>query len=666
MGYFVEITDTEDRHAGKTGRKLLLSLFFYLAGVVSLLISMKDVLQGREGAAYALFGVLLLFFLDYVIRCHWISCLLMIFPLFFRPLEWSIPMVLLLLFYIVGFGAVTAPVAIGEKSDRRRALMSGGNVLTTMKILVVSTAFAVLVVQLWAEPICQMVYEMEGGILRTVNRLSGQAAEPVAGGRISMGNLYPAGAEHLVLETSECPTEALYLKAFSGGEYLGGDWLPAEDEAVFAEAEGMSDSALNLANTFQSLYYNVNYQLQQALNPHPRVLTVIQLGGEDLEQKYIPYFSVKGYGRSISYDGETRQGTVYFYFEEKDMRIPENYEGEPEYLSLQQFYKEQAREAYTQVPEELLPRLTELVRQHPLEEPEEIEDFILYLLHSNAVYTRTPGWGSRETDIVEYFLFENGRGYCQHFAATAVLLYRLYGIPARYATGYVIQPESFRLEDSVYKARVTDKEAHAWVEIFRDDYGWIPVEVTPAAEGVAASISLEDDQLESLIRRYGRALPVNYQEKENRSGSTTGGTQGRLLPPFHWNIDLVKSTLWHIVEGALVLMLCLPFLVKGVRRYRKRRLEESDCLGVYIEWKRLLLAAGYQWRTDGFGEEAECLSAVPQMTKQEAERLIELANRTAYGRNKPVGADIADFKTAYFRSVEAVSADIPWWKRWWY
>ena len=75
-------------------------------------------------------------------------------------------------------------------------------------------------------------------------------------------------------------------------------------------------------------------------------------------------------------------------------------------------------------------------------------------------------------DFVEHFL-EEGRGYCMHFATTGVLMMRLLGIPARYVTGYSVDiPESG-------EADVADSSAHAWVEIYLEDYGWYPVDVTP-------------------------------------------------------------------------------------------------------------------------------------------------------------------------------------------
>lgn len=76
---------------------------------------------------------------------------------------------------------------------------------------------------------------------------------------------------------------------------------------------------------------------------------------------------------------------------------------------------------------------------------------------------------------------ETRTGYCAHFATLATLLYREAGIPARYAEGYYISEElagSVEKETDVTLA-VPDSAAHAWVEVYLDGVGWVPVEVTP-------------------------------------------------------------------------------------------------------------------------------------------------------------------------------------------
>ena len=85
-----------------------------------------------------------------------------------------------------------------------------------------------------------------------------------------------------------------------------------------------------------------------------------------------------------------------------------------------------------------------------------------------------------KTDPIEYALTQSKEGYCMHYASAAVLMFKELGIPARYATGYIVRPSDYKLNGKTgnYVARVEDYNAHAWAEIYLEDIGWVPIEVT--------------------------------------------------------------------------------------------------------------------------------------------------------------------------------------------
>jgi hypothetical protein len=88
------------------------------------------------------------------------------------------------------------------------------------------------------------------------------------------------------------------------------------------------------------------------------------------------------------------------------------------------------------------------------------------------------------TDPVEYFLTTGKKGYCMHFAAAGTLMLRELGIPARYVAGYVVKADAFSQdENGSYTAEILDRNAHAWTEIYLDNYGWVPIEMTPGFSG---------------------------------------------------------------------------------------------------------------------------------------------------------------------------------------
>lgn len=146
----------------------------------------------------------------------------------------------------------------------------------------------------------------------------------------------------------------------------------------------------------------------------------------DYSNVYIPYYSrSRWFWRGN--ESPREEGYECEYYESKDMDIiweGQTHLGEDKewYRLLQGAYLEAMQEAYTRVPEELLPGLTAFVYENPREGLEEVSAFIAYTLQDMASYTLTPGRPPVNEDIVEYFLFENGRGYCQYFAAAATLL----------------------------------------------------------------------------------------------------------------------------------------------------------------------------------------------------------------------------------------------------
>jgi Transglutaminase-like enzymes, putative cysteine proteases len=86
-------------------------------------------------------------------------------------------------------------------------------------------------------------------------------------------------------------------------------------------------------------------------------------------------------------------------------------------------------------------------------------------------------------EYIEYFLFNQKRGYCEHYATAGTVLLRMKGIPARYVSGYFIRPSEFNVEydksgNEKYVAYVKDYNAHAWTEVYKPGFGWLPFDMT--------------------------------------------------------------------------------------------------------------------------------------------------------------------------------------------
>jgi Transglutaminase-like superfamily len=90
-------------------------------------------------------------------------------------------------------------------------------------------------------------------------------------------------------------------------------------------------------------------------------------------------------------------------------------------------------------------------------------------------YDLTPNLSGRMPALAE-FMLRTHAGYCQMFSGAMALVLRLHGIPARVAVGFT--PGKLKGSDTYV---VNDKDAHAWVEVYFPDWGWIPFEPTPGS-----------------------------------------------------------------------------------------------------------------------------------------------------------------------------------------
>ncbi len=96
--------------------------------------------------------------------------------------------------------------------------------------------------------------------------------------------------------------------------------------------------------------------------------------------------------------------------------------------------------------------------------------------------------GSGGNGAIETFLFEKRAGHCEYFASALVLMLRSQGIPARFVTGFLGAENS-----PLGYAIVRQGNAHAWVEAYVPEEGWVVFDPTPPSgrPGVGSGSALE-------------------------------------------------------------------------------------------------------------------------------------------------------------------------------
>ena len=323
-----------------------------------------------------------------------------------------------------------------------------------------------------------------------------------------------------------------------------------------------------------------------------------------------------------------------------------------------------------EVPRGRLPRLTELCEAYPLEDFDEITMWITATLKNRAVYTLMPGNAPVNKDIVEYFLFESGKGYCQHFASAATLMYRLYGIPARYASGYRVFPSDFQLEKGVYRAHVTDESAHAWVEVFIRDFGWVPIEVTPASDGMIQPSypGIDLTEWEQTFEKFQRELDLDmrFQDSDSESKELQEDAD------WTWGYEDIpweeyKTVLCVAAAIVLYTILLIPFFLDFRRLKYQERFHGKGCQEHFRRLIRMLHCAGYLADYDGTEADfAEKLAEqFPEICRTDVVLMAEIVGRAAYGRPGAVSKMEDAFVKEQCREFsEKIYDRLRWYQKW--
>jgi transglutaminase-like putative cysteine protease len=142
-------------------------------------------------------------------------------------------------------------------------------------------------------------------------------------------------------------------------------------------------------------------------------------------------------------------------------------------------YSDYIKAKYLQLPSTLPQRVKTLAHQvmdnipNAYDRAEALENFLRSppYGYSAQVKATPPG-----RDPVDYFLFDLKQDFCEYFASAMVVMLREVGVPARLVEGFTTG--SFDTASNSFVVR--EQDAHAWVEAYFPQYGWIEFEPTPS------------------------------------------------------------------------------------------------------------------------------------------------------------------------------------------
>lgn len=497
-----------------------------------------------------------------------------------------------------------------------------------------------------------------------------------------LSNAAPVQSDRVVLtlNVDHRPENPVYLKGFVGGEFQVDksswdgisevdfeasveQWLErgfvGEREGISKRLEGRLNSLLSETGR-KGVRYEIEYKRtgdQYAYLPY---------GATPFLQEPEPEYYADG---MLTRNGSKTVSCMGYDIDEQ--QIVEGLYGSAS--DLEYVYGDYVLEQYTRIPNGLdrLQREADSIAMKMMNEGQtyiagNIVRRIRTVLRENCVYEQNDLESvPADSNYPEFFYFEQKRGYCTHFATTAVLLIRSMGVPARYVSGYMVDPFKFEKDNGTgsYLAEVTGKDAHAWIEYY--DYMsqcWIPFEVTPGSiadgpEEESTQVSTEEEESTSIPSTE----PESSELPEETVEEVTVGNIGR--------------TLLRILGGVIgILFLCLGIVLQKRIRIKRRetritRGSRSNRLqNMAREMERMLKAAGIKAEQEIDDPEYARLvqEALPELEEGLFIQFIETVLEAKYSREEKTSQQVQRCLKTYRTVNDILSNRKEGWKKWWW
>ena len=434
------------------------------------------------------------------------------------------------------------------------------------------------------------------------------------------------------LSVSMSEPQSMYLKGFTGGNFNGRNWTDLTDTTYYQAEETMG--ALRQED------FNAPGQLAQSASIsydalEENEITVVNTGA-DRRMVFTPYdmnsygdlASLPTKGGSEFYTGKFGQEKTYTYTATENQ--VDNWtdvagrfftlalggdEQALDYLIPESHYNTFIYENYTQ----LSLGDKKILAANIGSEGDQSQGHLDYkvaiaairsYLEDNFIYTEDLGDESDQNINQLKVFLDSKKGYDVQFATAATLMFRYYGIPARYVEGYLITPEDAAGAKGGIVS-VPRSRAHAWTEIYIDGIGFVPLEMTPEYYGVMdeadLTVGISNDSLMSNYQDlFGTRGKGNSGDKDEDSNNTKRSNGGDDALQLLWRIFVIVAAVAAAVALFFLLRRILLLLLAALRR--KKLFYKSE--------PKLAVAAIYGYMED--------LGLSPD------EETKELGNRAAY------------------------------------
>lgn len=423
------------------------------------------------------------------------------------------------------------------------------------------------------------------------------------------------------LEVVMSKPESYYLRGYVGEKYTENCWEQLDNKKLYQNNDlfywlhkksfyGQTQLSA-LANLFDSsseknriTVKNISANNKYVYAPYEMLidentyLDKNKIGDENIlsrgifPKKSYTYFSLKNQVKNYTLLGER----LYDSEKNGDKTVSE-------YLNNEAHYNNFVYENYLDVPEEVRRVLTGLLGEYNADKKHldigTAKEKILLYLTTNMEYNSNPI--SCDGDFVTSFLQQTKEGYSVHFATAATLMFRYFGIPARYVEGYIVKPENIegKLDNSAIA--LDDTNSHAWTEFYQDGVGWIPFETTPEY----LDIMEKADDLKGVSVELEDKNQLNDVNKNNDVKSKQGIDEFKLQDD-----NKTDWTKLFLIIFAIIIFVCLLGLaVLYVLRYKKlkalyKTFEGDDfniCINNIFAYTAYLIAK-FDLKNEDFGK----------------------------------------------------------------
>lgn len=467
--------------------------------------------------------------------------------------------------------------------------------------------------------------------------------------------------ERLALTFDRAPENAVVLRGFVGASYDQGSWQALGHTAYEGEWTGLFDWLATQEGfapaTQRALYHN-----EQASRGEPAPATrslFIESVGADRAYLYVPSTlrSLSGASAVPGRDGaslaEGLTGAHSISVEFDDVGEAAAYEPTPAwlveesaarqegYVAGESVYRAFADARYLEVDDADRALLESLLFAEGEWEDQDgatlyaVASRIRAMLATLASYTDQPSEPPSSEGMLSWFLTEGHQGNSAYFSTAAVLAFRTQGVPARYAEGYLVNEDSLDWLRTTGESKLvlTDEDAHAWVEVYCEGVGWIPLDTTPGfyEQPYAAKDIVEVNQSMAGgdASDAGAAGAVGGSKPDDQDAQQDASLAARVVPVVAWGL-LVVAAVAALSAGVF----------EGTRAYRRRRRsmrmasDDQDVAvpALFDQLSLLVRAAGAPF--DPLRPLA-CSAAVavcfPEVAAAEYERAVSLVQRRCFG-----------------------------------